>query len=51
MEQEPVEFYERVSAAYRELAGRESERVRLINGARSADDVEAEIWQLVQSRM
>ena len=45
MEQEPVEFYERVCAAYRELAAREPERVRLINGANAADEVEAEIWR------
>ena len=45
MEQEPVEFYERVCAAYRELAAREPDRVHLIDGARSADEVEAELWR------
>jgi dTMP kinase len=45
MEQEPVEFYERVCAAYRELAAREPERVRLIDGSRSPEEVEAEIWR------
>ena len=44
MEQEPLEFYERVCAAYRELATREPHRVQLIDGARSADDVEADLW-------
>ena len=47
MEQEPVEFYERVCAAYRDLAAREPERVRLIDGGRSADAVESEIWRLL----
>jgi dTMP kinase len=48
MEQEPTEFYERVCAAYRLLASREPERCRLIDGARPADEIEAEIWnQLV----
>lgn len=47
MEQEPVEFYERVCAAYRELAAREPDRVRLIDGARSVDEVESEIWRLL----
>ncbi|MFN2509376.1 MAG: dTMP kinase [Chthoniobacterales bacterium] len=47
MEQEPLDFYEQVCAAYRTLAARESERVRLIDGARSADEVEREIWQIL----
>ncbi len=51
MEQEPVEFYERVCAAYRELAQREPDRVHLIDGSRSADVIEREIWQLLQSKM
>ena len=50
MEQEPVEFYERVCAAYRELALQEKDRVQLINGGRSVDEIEAEIWQLLRSR-
>ena len=50
MEQEPLEFYERVSAAYRKLAVRESDRVQLIDGSRSIDEIEAEIWQLVRAR-
>src|SRR3954469_20550103 len=40
MEQEPAEFYERVCVAYRALAAREPDRVHLIDGARSADEVE-----------
>ena len=50
MEQEPTEFYERVCVAYRELAAREPERVRLIDGARSPDETEAEIWQLLSGK-
>ena len=50
MEQEPMEFYERVCAAYRALAEREPERVRLINGSRPTDEVEAEIWQALSGR-
>ena len=50
MEQEPVEFYERVCAAYRGVAEREPERVRLIDGSRSADAVETEIWQALSAR-
>jgi dTMP kinase len=44
MEQEPLEFYERVCAAYRELAAREPGRVHLIDGSRSPDGVEADLW-------
>ena len=50
MEQEPVEFYERVCTAYRALAEREPERVRLIDGSHSADAVETEIWQALSAR-
>ena len=50
MEEEPLEFYERVSAAYRELAAHEKERVHLIDGAPSADEIEVEIWQLLRSK-
>jgi dTMP kinase len=49
MEQEPVEFYERVCAAYRQLAESEPERVHCLDGSGSADEIEARIWQLVQS--
>ena len=47
MEQEPDEFYERVCAAYRDLAAREADRVRLIDAAASADEVEREVWRLL----
>ena len=50
MEQEPVEFFERVCAAYRDLAEREPQRVHLIDGSRPADDVESEIWQTLSGR-
>ncbi len=49
MEQEPVEFYERVCSAYRDLARREPDRVQLIDASRSVEGVEAEIWQRLQS--
>jgi dTMP kinase len=50
MEQEPVEFYERVSEGYRELARREPARIRLLDGSRSPDEIESEIWREVSSR-
>jgi len=50
MEQEPIEFYERVSQGYRDLASREPERIRLLDGSRSPDEVESEIWREVAGR-
>ena len=51
MEQEPLEFYERVCAAYRDLAAREPDRVRLIDASRTADVIETHIWELLQSKL
>jgi dTMP kinase len=50
MEQEPVEFYERVCAAYQKLAAREPERIQLIDAARTAGEVETEIWQVLSQK-
>jgi len=50
MEQEPAEFYERVRDAYRQLAAEEPRRVSLIDGSKSADQIEDEIWSLITSR-
>jgi dTMP kinase len=50
MEQEPAEFYERVRQAYRELAAREPKRVVLIDGSRSPQELEGEIWKTLLSR-
>jgi dTMP kinase len=51
MEQEPIEFYERVSEGYRELAKAEPDRFIVINGAQSADAIEEQIWASVQSKI
>jgi dTMP kinase len=51
MEQEPLEFYERVSEGYRDLAQREPARIRLLDGSRSPDEVESEIWREVSARL
>lgn len=50
MEQEPVEFYERVCEAYRDLARNEPDRCLLIDGTGSADDIENQIWNAVTRR-
>ncbi|HXX43038.1 MAG TPA: dTMP kinase [Chthoniobacterales bacterium] len=50
MEQESDEFYDRVRAGYLELAKHESKRIVLIDGARSPDRIENEIWETLSSR-
>jgi dTMP kinase len=50
MEQEPVEFYERVCQGYRALAAREPNRFILIDGRQSPDVIETEIWEAFTSR-
>ena len=50
MEQEPVEFYQQVRDGYRQLAEKEPERVKLIDGSQSADQIETEIWHNISSR-
>lgn len=50
MEQEPIEFYERVCEAYRALARSEPDRFILIDGAKSPDEIENQIWDAVSHR-
>lgn len=50
MEQEPMEFYERVCVAYRELAKRETARMHLIDGSGSPEKIEARIWEMLTTR-
>jgi dTMP kinase len=50
MEMQPDDFYERVCEGYRELAQREPKRVVLIDGARSPDAIEQEIWNTLCQR-
>jgi dTMP kinase len=50
MEQQPVEFYERVREAYRDLAAREPNRIVLIDGSQPSDKIDNEIWKTLVSR-
>ena len=50
MEQQPVEFYERVREGYRQLALREPGRIVLIDSSHEADEIENEIWKELCSR-
>ena len=50
MEQQPVEFYERVRTAYRDLAAREPKRTVLIDGTESPEKIDSAIWQILVER-
>ena len=47
MENQTLDFYQRVRQGYLELAKRETARVKVVNGAGKLDDVEAAVWKLV----
>lgn len=51
MEQEPIEFYERVCEGYRELVKREPDRFIVLDGRQTPDAIENEIWQALTSRL
>ncbi len=48
IEAEPPEFFERVRAAYLDLARAEPDRVVLINAERPEEEVAAQIWEIVR---
>jgi dTMP kinase len=50
MEQEPIEFYERVCQGYRELAKAEPDRFVVIDGSRSVDAIGNQIWNTLTNR-
>ena len=50
MEQQSAEFYERVRAAYRELAAGAPNRIVLIDGSQPQDKIDNQIWQIVSNR-
>ena len=50
MEQEPLQFYEAVCKAYRELAMRERHRIRVIDATGSIEEIEEEIWSVILAR-
>jgi dTMP kinase len=47
MDEQSLDFHRRVWEAYRQLAAREPERVKLVDGRASMDEIERAIWQLV----
>jgi dTMP kinase len=50
-ERESRQFFERVHAAYLEIAGRESQRVALVDARPAIAKVQKEIWAVVQQRL
>jgi dTMP kinase len=50
MEQQSDEFYEKVRDGYQELARWQRDRIVMIEGWQSPDDVEKEIWDILLTR-
>lgn len=50
MEQESDEFYKRVREGYLELAKSERDRIVLIDGSRSVDEIDNKIWKILSKR-
>jgi len=48
MEDQDVGFHRRVREAYRQLAGDESRRIRLIDGSQAREVVGEQVWEAVQ---
>lgn len=48
MENQALEFYERVRQGYLDLAKREPKRVKVVDGSRGVETVGQEIWDLVK---
>jgi dTMP kinase len=51
MDEQSLEFHRHVYGAYHDLARREPERVKLVNGGAGIDAIEAEIWGIVSARV
>ena len=49
MENQSLEFYDRVRHGYLDLAGRDARRVKVIDGDRPLEVIEKQIWELVKS--
>lgn len=51
MDEEPVEFHERVRHGYISIAQKEPKRVRVVNAAREVDEIQEEIRAIVLERL
>ncbi len=48
MENQSLEFYDRVRQGYLDLARREPQRVKVVDGSQSIEAIEQQIWSLVK---
>jgi len=51
MEQEAIEFFEAVRKGYLDLASAEPERFVVVDGSKSIDELEADIWDTVKAKL
>ncbi|NLB68214.1 MAG: dTMP kinase [Lentisphaerae bacterium] len=51
MEREPIEFHQRLYAGYREMASRETERIKVVDGQKQQFELADEIWAEVRTRL
>jgi dTMP kinase len=51
MDTQSTDFYRRVHEAYRALATREPDRVRIVDGHAPVETVEQEVWQIVSAHV
>ena len=51
LDEQELSFHRKVREAYLRLASDESDRVRLVDGARKEEDVEAEVWGIVGEKL
>jgi dTMP kinase len=47
LDEQEIDFYRRVREAYRQIASDEAQRFRLVDGARSRDEIAASVWNEV----
>lgn len=51
IEREDVQFHEKVRAGYLDIARKHSDRTRVIDAARTVDEVSAEVWETVSDAL
>ena len=51
MDDQSIEFHLRVHAAYHELAAREPDRVKVIDGRQGIEAIERDVWRVVSARV
>ena len=51
LDEQTLSFHRKVREAYLRLASDESDRVKLVDGARKEEDVESEVWGIVAERL